>query len=270
MDYYIFRDDDADFDKIMESAYYKNRPLLTGNIAYDSATDQSDFVNKDEQLIAFQELLRRELVISPHDSGHFSTLSAVLPWRLKFLLKHLGLIEQASGEEIFNLIMEARPHRSKWFDPNRIGQVELYEALDKVLSELKSFMPHSAPFLQRVSKKQVPDYYKIIDNPMDLGTMSKKLKNKEYNSKEEFLNDLELIHSNCFTYNTDETSAIRKSSSLLREKWLLLMHRVPDIYITSTSAMRGISKDETASFEIDEQFTIPSDGILSSSSISCH
>ena len=98
--------------------------------------------------------------------------------------------------------------------------------------------------------------------------MTKKLKNKEYNSKEEFLNDLELIHSNCFTYNNDETSAIRKNSSLLREKWLLLMQRVPDISVTSTSAMRGIPKEESGSYDLDEQYTIPSDGIISSSSIS--
>ena len=170
MDYYIFREEDADFDKIIESVYYKNRPLLSGNIAFDSFSDQTDsFSRKDEQLIAFQELLRRELVISPQDTGHFSSFSAVLPWRLKFLLKHLNSLDPASGEELFSLIMEARPHRSKWFDPNRIGQVELYEALEKVLTELKSFLPHSAPFLQRVSKKHVPDYYKIISNPMDLG-----------------------------------------------------------------------------------------------------
>jgi len=38
---------------------------------------------------------------------------------------------------------------------------------------------------------------------MDLSLMTRKLKGLQYNSKEEFANDLELIWSNCLAYNTD-------------------------------------------------------------------
>lgn len=38
---------------------------------------------------------------------------------------------------------------------------------------------------------------------MDLGTMTKKLRALGYSDRNQFLVDLELIHSNCYTYNSD-------------------------------------------------------------------
>lgn len=139
----------------------------------------------------------------------------LVPWRLTYLLRHLDTFHQtmasvSSGtdsgndQELLRLLLEARPHRSKWFDPSRLGQAELYEALERVISDLKAFTPHCTPFLQRISKKAVPDYYHVITRPMDLGTMHKKLRNREYASKQEFATDLQLIYENCLTYNTDE------------------------------------------------------------------
>ena len=44
----------------------------------------------------------------------------------------------------------------------------------------------------------------VISHPMDLQTMLKKVKQKQYKSKREFKDDLDLIWSNCFTYNSTE------------------------------------------------------------------
>jgi hypothetical protein len=44
----------------------------------------------------------------------------------------------------------------------------------------------------------------VISNPMDFQTMLKKVKQKQYKSKREFKDDLDLIWSNCFTYNATE------------------------------------------------------------------
>lgn len=45
---------------------------------------------------------------------------------------------------------------------------------------------------------------KVILNPMDLQSMLKKVKQKQYKSKREFKDDLDLIWSNCYTYNATE------------------------------------------------------------------
>ena len=47
-------------------------------------------------------------------------------------------------------------------------------------------------------------YSTVIANPMDFQTMLKKVKQKTYKSKREFKDDLELIWTNCYTYNASE------------------------------------------------------------------
>ncbi|KAB5572559.1 Bromodomain-containing protein [Coniochaeta sp. 2T2.1] len=48
----------------------------------------------------------------------------------------------------------------------------------------------------------VPDYFSKITKPMDLGTMKGKMDRGEYTDEEEFLNDMNQIFSNCYTYWT--------------------------------------------------------------------
>lgn len=52
--------------------------------------------------------------------------------------------------------------------------------------------------------------YLVILQPMDLGTMLKKVKSKTYKSKKEFSDDLNLIWENCYQYNAAE---VRRSPS---------------------------------------------------------
>ncbi|OHS99338.1 Bromodomain containing protein [Tritrichomonas foetus] len=46
-----------------------------------------------------------------------------------------------------------------------------------------------------------PDYFSKITSPMDLGTARKKLDNNEYETVEQWKEDMELIWNNAFTYN---------------------------------------------------------------------
>lgn len=65
---------------------------------------------------------------------------------------------RASDAELRTLMSEVRKNRSKWANEEQVGQEELYEAAEKVLSELKAMTEYSAPFLQRVNKRDAPDY----------------------------------------------------------------------------------------------------------------
>ncbi|EAT80604.2 hypothetical protein SNOG_12192 [Parastagonospora nodorum SN15] len=98
----------------------------------------------------------------------------------------------ATDAQLRSLISEVRKNRSKWANEDRVGQEELYESVEKVLMELKAG-EHAHPFLQRVNKREAPDYYNVIKQPMDIGTMMKKLKQLQYKSKKEFVDDLMLI-----------------------------------------------------------------------------
>ena len=47
----------------------------------------------------------------------------------------------------------------------------------------------------------IPDYFTIIANPMDIFTVQKKLNEHEYGTFDEFNRDVKLIWSNAITYN---------------------------------------------------------------------
>lgn len=94
------------------------------------------------------------------------TLSSANLGASSLTLKHLiARIDQkrnqvrASDAELRSLMNEVRKNRSKWASEENVGQEELYEAAEKVLSELKAHTEYSTPFLQRVNKRDAPDYY---------------------------------------------------------------------------------------------------------------
>jgi transcriptional activator SPT7 len=136
----------------------------------------------------------------------------------------------ASDGQLRSLISEVRRNRSKWANEERVGQEELYESMEKVLMELKAG-EHAHPFLQRVNKREAPDYYSVIKTPMDIGTMMKKLKQLQYKSKKEFVDDLMLIWSNCLKYNADPAHFLRKKALYMRKETEKLVPLIPDITI---------------------------------------
>jgi transcriptional activator SPT7 len=80
---------------------------------------------------------------------------------LKHLIARIDLKREkvrASDAELRSLMNEVRKNRSKWASEENVHQEELYEAAEKVLSELKAMTEYSAPFLTRVNKREAPDY----------------------------------------------------------------------------------------------------------------
>ncbi|KAH4928851.1 hypothetical protein HBI26_112760 [Parastagonospora nodorum] len=136
----------------------------------------------------------------------------------------------ATDAQLRSLISEVRKNRSKWANEDRVGQEELYESVEKVLMELKAG-EHAHPFLQRVNKREAPDYYNVIKQPMDIGTMMKKLKQLQYKSKKEFVDDLMLIWSNCLKYNADPSHFLRKKALHMKRETEKLVPLIPDITI---------------------------------------
>ena len=138
---------------------------------------------------------------------------------------------QASESELRALMSEVRKNRSKWASEEKVGQEELYEAAEKVLNELKAQTEHSGPFLQPVKKKDAPDYHAIIKLPMDLGTMTKKLKQLTYKSKQDFVDELHLIWTNCLKYNSAPEHPMRKHALFMRKETDKLVPLIPEIVI---------------------------------------
>ena len=153
---------------------------------------------------------------------------------LKHLIQRIDMkrdMVRASDNQLRTLISEVRKGRSKWASEDRVGQEELYEAAEKVLMELKAMTEYAQPFLQRVSKREAPDYYNVIKNPMDIGSMIKKLKQLHYKSKRDFVDDLNLIWSNCLKYNQDPAHPLRKKALYMRKETDKLTPLIPDLVV---------------------------------------
>jgi transcriptional activator SPT7 len=152
---------------------------------------------------------------------------------LKHLIHRIDMerhLVPATDPQLRSLFSEVRKNRSKWANEERVGQEELYESMEKVLMELKA-CEHANPFLQRVNKRDAPDYYAVIKQPMDIGSMMKKLKQLQYKSKKEFVEDLMLIWSNCLKYNADPAHFLRKKALYMRKETEKLVPLIPDITI---------------------------------------
>ncbi|EIN06408.1 hypothetical protein PUNSTDRAFT_89966 [Punctularia strigosozonata HHB-11173 SS5] len=126
---------------------------------------------------------------------------------------------------LYNTVKEAR--RQQY---DKLSDA-FYESLEAFLHDLRTVTMDNRDaeaFLKPVAKAEAPDYYDVIANPMDLGTMLKKVKNKSYKSKREFQDDLDLIWSNCFTYNATENHPLRQCASRLKEKADKLLRHITD------------------------------------------
>ncbi len=62
----------------------------------------------------------------------------------------------------------------------------------------------------------MPDYYDIIKEPMDFETMSRRLNDYYYKTKEMFIYDFNLVVNNCKTYNQVLTHTPSHSQSACR------------------------------------------------------
>lgn len=76
--------------------------------------------------------------------------------------------------------------------------------LRKLVQVLSSF-DEEGIFEKPVDLKEVPNYLKVIKNPMDFSTISKKVDNYEYQSFEEFEFDFNVMIDNCLRFNRKNT-----------------------------------------------------------------
>ncbi|KAI5235707.1 Bromodomain-containing protein [Aureobasidium subglaciale] len=76
---------------------------------------------------------------------------------------------------------------------------------DHILEEFRKskYDRFAAPFRIPVDPValNIPNYFSVIKTPMDISTITQKLKGGQYASAEEFRNDFELMFTNCFRFN---------------------------------------------------------------------
>jgi transcriptional activator SPT7 len=187
--------------------------------------------------------------------------SSLLLRHLLTRIDHSRHMVNANDGQLRRLISEVRKNRSKWASEDKVNQEELYEAAENVLNLLKAMTEYAVPFLNKVSKREAPDYYNFIKNPMDIGTMMKKLKMFQYKSKKEFVDDLYLIWRNCLSYNTDPNHFLRKKALVMQRRTDELVVKIPDLVVRDRAEVEAEER-RNASLDADLDGIEDSDGML--------
>lgn len=71
------------------------------------------------------------------------------------------------------------------------------------------------PFIKLVSKRDFADYYVVIQTPICMNHIEKKIKKEEYSSLSDMRKDIELMCSNCRTYN-DDSALIHQDATTIQ------------------------------------------------------
>ncbi|XP_052055220.1 bromodomain testis-specific protein isoform X2 [Apodemus sylvaticus] len=109
----------------------------------------------------------------------------------------------------------------------------------EILKEMlaKKHLPYAWPFYNPVDADALGlhNYYDIVKNPMDLGTIKGKMDNQEYKDAYEFAADVRLMFMNCYKYNPPDHEVVAMAR-MLQDVFEMHFAKIPDEPVESMHA----------------------------------
>ncbi|XP_053328664.1 bromodomain-containing protein 2 isoform X2 [Spea bombifrons] len=175
---------------------------------------------------------------------------------------------------VFHHMVPANPPPPEVSNPKKPGRsTNQLQYLHKAV--MKSLWKHqfSWPFRQPVDavKLGLPDYHKIIKQPMDMGTIKKRLENNYYWSALECMQDFNTMFTNCYIYNKPTDDIVLMAQSLEKmflQKVAQMPQEEQEIPNTATKSKHGkASKPPAVTGGITTAHQVPAVSSMSQSSI---
>ncbi|XP_004841337.1 bromodomain testis-specific protein isoform X2 [Heterocephalus glaber] len=117
--------------------------------------------------------------------------------------------------ELKNVLSDSQQHCKVG---KRIKITEQLKHCNEILKEMlsKKHFSYAWPFHSPVDVNALGlhNYYDIVKNPMDLGTIKKKMDNQEYKDAYEFAADVRLMFMNCYKYNSPDHDIVAMAKTL--------------------------------------------------------
>jgi len=102
----------------------------------------------------------------------------------------------------------------------------IWAQCSKLVAELLKNQNVNTWFGRPVDLRFAPNYYELIETPMDLGTIKSKVDGRMYETIYQFRDDVRLVWANCRTYNSDPNGPVRKygdtASDKFERRWVQL------------------------------------------------
>ncbi|XP_066976703.1 protein polybromo-1 isoform X4 [Macrobrachium rosenbergii] len=98
---------------------------------------------------------------------------------------------------------------------------------------------YSYDFRLLPSREKYPDYYQIIDRPIDLKTIAQRIMNKKYNNIDELEEDLNLMFNNACAFNEPgsrifkDARTLKKLTQLRKDDLLQILHAKKSVRLRS-------------------------------------
>ena len=118
-------------------------------------------------------------------------------------------------EELGRITIKAPPKR-----PNAHLHSQLQDICQKVLDDVRYALDRNGRqyaelFVQLPSKEDLPEYYKVITNPIDMSNIQRKIREGKYRRVQDFHDHLARVFQNALTFN-EPGSEIYSNAVLLR------------------------------------------------------
>ncbi|XP_028297238.1 bromodomain testis-specific protein-like [Gouania willdenowi] len=124
--------------------------------------------------------------------------------------------------------------------------------------------PHSWPFHQPVDAKAlcIPDYYTIIKNPMDLGTIRKRLQSRYYCQTLDCLKDFNTMFNNCYVYNRPGDDIVVMAQTLEKLFLQKLSHMPKEDVATELTKGEPVKKKKKKTHSSSSQRSLVSEVVV--------
>lgn len=119
---------------------------------------------------------------------------------------------RAVRDHFISVFKELFPHRD-FLNPIRLSVRDVSKA-EVFVKTLEARQDLVLPFLLPVNKRLVPEYYQAIQNPVDLGSIRRKIFVGGYSTLDDFKSEIDLMFSNCFRFNAPGSELYLQGSQL--------------------------------------------------------
>lgn len=156
-----------------------------------------------------------------------------------------GYYEPLSESEFEQFKLE-NPDLVKYFEsdenleqlpiPDVPENAQIYDSWEKAAKRLlNTLWKHGNAWIFHepvdVEKLGIPDYFEIVKQPMDLGTVKQRLQSNYYTTMKQFLDDVQLIFDNCIMYNGESSQVSIMCKNVRDEFYRLQESLFIDFYL---------------------------------------
>jgi hypothetical protein len=103
-------------------------------------------------------------------------------------------------------------NRVQLVEPWKLDRLLIKPTAQNLLGQLMTL--DVDPFLELVSKKEYPDYYKVIENPISIKEIKSKIQGSKYQEIEDFKHDIITMFQNCLKFNAPSSEIAKLAQKL--------------------------------------------------------